>query len=285
VLVDASGFALGDQLGVAAADDKARLFRSYQNAGKPIVLLPQAFGPFERPAVRAAASAALESTDLILARDASSFNHVRLLGLRRPRIALAPDFTNLVEPPVRRADRATLVIIPNGHMVDQAGHAQEEYVNFLQHAAECALNRGYLVLALAHEPSDLRLAAQLRDKLRGSVVLPPRADPWATKALIGSASLVLSSRYHGLINALSQCVPAIGTSWSHKYPELFASYDCADALWDVSSGANLTARLDQWLDPDFLATRSRSLEAPASAIKDEARQMWADVRSTLRKPE
>ena len=42
------------------------------------------------------------------------------------------------------------------------------------------------------------------------------------KSVIGSCDILLSSRYHALIAALSQQVPAVAIGWSHKYDELMA---------------------------------------------------------------
>jgi polysaccharide pyruvyl transferase WcaK-like protein len=40
------------------------------------------------------------------------------------------------------------------------------------------------------------------------------------KAVIGRMDFVVGSRYHGIIAALSQMVPALVLGWSHKYFEL-----------------------------------------------------------------
>jgi len=45
------------------------------------------------------------------------------------------------------------------------------------------------------------------------------------KSVIGNCDLLLSSRYHALIAALSQGIPAAAIGWSHKYEELLAEFD------------------------------------------------------------
>jgi colanic acid/amylovoran biosynthesis protein len=50
------------------------------------------------------------------------------------------------------------------------------------------------------------------------------------KALIGSYKVAVTSRFHGMISSLSQCVPTIVVGWSHKYREVldfFNLEDCA----------------------------------------------------------
>ena len=51
-LVDISGFALSDQFPVRWSDNLARIAGYYSSRGKPVILLPQAFGPFGTQAHR-----------------------------------------------------------------------------------------------------------------------------------------------------------------------------------------------------------------------------------------
>ena len=63
-LLDASGFAFGDQWGDGPSRLSGRVFAEYAHRGKRVVLLPQAFGPFSVPTVASAARQALECSDL-----------------------------------------------------------------------------------------------------------------------------------------------------------------------------------------------------------------------------
>ena len=44
------------------------------------------------------------------------------------------------------------------------------------------------------------------------------------KTKINNYDLIISSRYHGLVAAISQGIPVISIGWSHKYDELMSSY-------------------------------------------------------------
>ena len=109
----------------------------------------------------------------------------------------------------------------------------------------------------------------------------PIADPVHAKALVGGADLVVSSRYHGLVNALSMGVPAVGTSWSHKYAHLLADYGCKDSLWDVGDPVSTERRLGAWLSEAELAARRESLRVPADTLKEASRVMWSRVREVV----
>jgi colanic acid/amylovoran biosynthesis protein len=281
-LFDASGFAFGDQHGALAARKKARLFASYALAGKPVVLLPQAFGPFAKREVAEAAKNALDHTDLIFARDQESLGQVRSLGLTKPNVHLAPDFTNLIEPPIERLPHRTVVVIPNGRMTQMVDTVtRNSYLRFLRTCTATALESGFRVVVLAHEPMDYEFAEKLHRDFREGVTCRSSGDPVRIKAFVGGAQLVISSRFHGLANALSQCVPAIGTSWSHKYQHLFADYDCEDGLWPVDDPSSTSRRLASWLDDDALDARRAALGEPARTLKDEARAMWSTVQARL----
>jgi colanic acid/amylovoran biosynthesis protein len=99
--------------------------------------------------------------------------------------------------------------------------------------------------------------------------------------MIGGASLVISSRFHGLVNALSQSVPAIGTSWSHKYGQLAADYACPEAIWDIEPPDVAEPRLREWLSDDQLAARRIALRSKSTTLKEATRSMWTEVRSAI----
>ena len=281
-LVDASGFAFGDQWGAQPSRQKARLFGSYADAGKPVVLLPQAFGPFEKPDVAEAAAAALDRTDLIFARHPDSLSHLRGLSLSKPIVEMAPDFTNLFGPTVDPLERRTVVVIPNGRMAEMVNSVTEaSYLGFLRACVAAALSNGFRVAVMAHEAMDRAFAVQLDAEFGDDVATGNVDDPLQAKALIGGAALVISSRYHGLVSALSQCVPAIGTSWSHKYAQLFADYGCEDGLWEVVDPARTAERLASWLTDRSLLARREALRPPAEALRSKSKEMWSRVQRTL----
>jgi polysaccharide pyruvyl transferase WcaK-like protein len=281
-LVDASGFAFGDQWGPAPSRILGSIFGLYSGAGKPIALLPQAFGPFQNANVAEVAPRALDQADLIFARDPESLSHLRGLSLTKPAVRMAPDFTNLLEPAAEGPQHNDVIIIPNYRMVDMVESVSDQsYLAFLKACATVALDAKYRVRVIAHEVRDVDLAMRLRVDLGDAVMCEAATDPLRTKAIVGGAALVVSSRYHGLVNALSQCVPAVGTGWSHKYSHLFNEYGCPDGLWDVGQWSTGGETLGAWLTTEALASRRQALKAPSDRLKREARDMWSQIRSVL----
>jgi polysaccharide pyruvyl transferase WcaK-like protein len=71
----------------------ARKFEYWSAAGVPVVLLPQALGPFKDPETRSSARRALKAVSLVWARDSTSYDSVvNLLG-DDASVGIAPDMT------------------------------------------------------------------------------------------------------------------------------------------------------------------------------------------------
>jgi colanic acid/amylovoran biosynthesis protein len=101
------------------------------------------------------------------------------------------------------------------------------------------------------------------------------ADPLANKGLIGSAGLVVSSRYHGCASALSMGVPCLALGWSHKYGELFNDFDMRDWAIDLATLSEAPERLARLMEsiPD---TRLRLASAKGRLV-DRTKVMWEQV--------
>ena len=120
VVLDASGFAYSDKWGEVGARATARRYRAWKRAKSVLVLLPQAFGPFDISAVRSAVGTVVGLADLVFARDESSLEYLKCAFGDDERFALAPDFTNLLSAEVGEAGKALtdhVVFVPNRRMV------------------------------------------------------------------------------------------------------------------------------------------------------------------------
>lgn len=240
-VLDASGFAFGDQHPVDRATAFATRLERARKQNNPIVLLPQAFGPFKKQGSRDAFKRIVAAADLVFARDDVSLEAATEAvgsGLSS-KIIQAPDFTNLVKSvPLngsRREGRAC--IVPNQRMIEKATSSKsaDAYLPFLQACIESAEHHGLQPTLLVHGNDDSELAVALSEQLGHALPTIHERDPLAIRSILGACDLVIGSRFHALVSALSQGVPAIGTSWSHKYEMLFDEYGCAEMLLSVTA--------------------------------------------------
>ena len=286
VLLDCSGFTYGDDWSAGRMDRRAAYFGTLKANGARIVMLPQAFGPFETPDVRAAARRLLSTCELVVARDAGSLDHLRALDLPpdAPRLSRAPDITHLLEADAPEdaeawGDRA--VIVPNARMTNRTSGARAAaYEAFLQDAISACASAGLEPWLMLHEDNDRALVDEVSGNAGGLRVL--EGGGLRLKGAIGSARLVIASRYHALVSALSQGVPAIGTSWSHKYDRLFEEYGHSDYLLAPERGpAVLRERCAHLASRDGQAEVRSRLRERAAAQRAAVEAMWREVDTVI----
>lgn len=257
--IDCSGYLYGDPWDRLTLKMRWRLdhYRTIKRAGKPLIFMPQAFGPFSNPRLAERVRDLLALADVVACRDRQSLDYVQQLGLTGPRVQYVPDIT-VRAPATAPADEAawaeTVAIVPNLRMVDKTGPQRADaYVEFQAGLINRIVKRGLKAALVLHESFDYGIATVIA-KTSGKAVDVIHRDPLQTKGIIKASKAVLSSRFHALVSALSQATPCLGTSWTHKYRELFSDYAVADCLLPVDASASA---IDDQLDR-ILTEPSRS---------------------------
>lgn len=283
LVLDASGFAYGAQWPennvLYLADELERFHRK----GKTYVFLPQAFGPFNRPLEQKRLKESLGYAALVCARDQSSFAYLQPFIGSAGTLCQLPDFTNLVQPAQldSQLPANTLMIIPNHQMLSERNPDalwRQNYLSVLRRFIDIAEQNAMHILLLNHEGvKDLELCNELLQGKSAGIELISEPDPLKVKALIGQSRAVICSRFHGCVSALSQAIPCIGTSWSHKYEALFADYQSTELL----IRPDLT---EQQLQDVFmlLLNKDRALLQQQSAqFKKQSELLWSRVFEIL----
>jgi len=286
-LLDISGFAYGDRWGPVAPAHAAAELDRFRRHRKPYLFLPQAFGPFANPAMRRFGTA-LPQAALVCARDGESLEHLSHLNpVLKSSVICCPDLTIGVAGDAGAAGRSgvgprTVLVIPNVRMLDSGAEARDWHAGYLPLLealiAECT-RRGYEAKVVNHAGTeDAALCASLARATGGLAVIDGE-NPLALKGLVGAAGAIISSRYHGCVNALSQGVPCIGTSWSHKYGALFAEFGLGEWLITEPDIPAATVLLGRLLE------RGRELAEPVArrraALAARVDQMWDTVVAVL----
>jgi len=280
VVIDAAGFAYSDQWGDDPSIELAQSAKRWAKNGTRVILLPQALGPFTTEKIRAAMKTVVENVDLIFPRERISYEHLTRLTGEQANIKQAPDFTNLISgvlPADFNVEQNRFCIVPNCRMLDKTDQqTRDAYLPFLITCTRYLLEKGAKPFVLVHEgKNDLMLAEKLSAAV-GGIPIVRENGPLEIKGILGACSGTLGSRFHGLVSALSQGVPALATGWSHKYQMLFEDYGFPEGLVQVTSDeAEIKHKLD--LVTDDSARIAALIQTRTAELKQQSERMWQQV--------
>ncbi|MEH1013945.1 polysaccharide pyruvyl transferase family protein [Micromonospora sp. CPCC 206060] len=261
--------------------------------GRPLVLLPQTYGPFRHPRARAQAAALTRGAAMAWARDPDSYAAlVDLLGAdvdpARHREGVDVAFALASRPPggplrhrlagwFAAADGPVAGVNVSGLLTRPEGRAR---FGLVADPGRVARRLGERLLAEADTrvvivphvrtpggPDDdtaasAQLYAALATRHPGRVLLLPRGlDPHQTKWVIARTSWFCGMRMHATIAALSSAVPAAVVAYSRKARGVFA---CLGQQRHVADARRLGD--DELLDVLLTSWRDRAVAAAELAV-------------------
>ena len=288
VILDASGFSYGDQWSHVILAQTAKEALRMKKKGKHYIFMPQALGPFTDKEQQKWATVAFENASLVVAREKDSFSYVKALMGEKDNIVSFPDFTNLVVGVVpkqfKNQSKRYFTVIPNSKMLSKKNantEWQSHYVDTFATLIDEASNQGLTPFLLNHEgDADQALCEKINAKLSKPVEILQEEDPLKVKGIIGASEAILCSRYHGCVSALSQGIPCLGTSWSHKYEKLFEEYGVSDYLVAPHGNkGNLVEHLHELLENKKKI--NETLLVNAKVYKLQSEQMWNTISEVL----
>lgn len=284
VLLDASGFRLGDQWnrskGYIATLES--YYKKLKAKGTKIILLPQALGPFVTDTGKETAKVLNKYADLIIARESFSYQYLIDAGVDPAKILLSPDFTNIVGgtvPAQYENVKGKVCIIPNKKMLTHTSLGEGKYIEFLRLTIETVKEAGFDVFILNHEgEGDMEICNTLNNLFNNSLQIVTGLNAKEVKGVIGLSYVTFSSRYHGVASALSQSVPCLATSWSHKYQLLFKDYGLENQVIDIDADAEvIKEKVLFYLDSERNRKMRETLMIKKDALKDLTKNMWDKV--------
>jgi polysaccharide pyruvyl transferase WcaK-like protein len=271
VILDASGFLYGDQWPVRSIKGTlSNDIKKLRSNGTKVILMPQAFGSFNNRDVEKEVGIIVDNANLIFARDQVSLQFLTDSFGKRDNIFLAPDFTNILSASGSNfTDYKTnrILLIPNIKLLEETDISKENLINLFKEIIDEIKLKGYSVAFLIHEG--------IKDEtLAIPVIIEP--DAIKQKRIIGNSYAVITGRFHGLVSALSQGVPSIGLSWSHKYEMLLENYGQNEFLLELNS-ENVKSIIEKILDKENNKRLSVEISEKASLEKEKTYQMWSKV--------
>lgn len=283
IVIDIAGFAYGDQWGYGQTKELAQSCKRWKKRGTKIILLPQALGPFSSKKIKKLIKVVVDNADLVFSRDHMSFSYLLETVGERRYLDIAPDFTNLLDgvvPNYFTVKPNQYCIIPNCRMLDMTTcDTSSSYLQFMINCTKKLHERGMSPFLLVHEgEKDRNLAEKICGGVCEKLQVIVEDDPLKIKGIIGACDGSIGSRFHGLVSALSQGVPALGTGWSHKYQMLFEEYGFADGLLDITcTNSELEKKIELIVDPRIRVQTQKILLKKSKELREKSEEMWRKV--------
>lgn len=282
-------------------------------AHRPLVLLPQTYGPFVGAVARHRAAQIIRTAALAYARDPDSYQ--RLLELAGPdhdaaRLRNGVDVAFALEPRQPDAEvtdvldglagKATAGVNVSGLLLDNQARTRfgltGNYLDTMTQLVITLIDAGAHVVLVPHVhlpgavgESDIRAITQVLGRLSAAQrartsVLPTRLDAAELKWCIAQLDWFVGSRMHAAIAALSTMVPAVGYAYSDKTRGVFETCGMADQVLDARSCTGSDA-IQQMLEAylDRRRIRLRLAERGATTVRT-ARAQMRDVLGLLGQP-
>ncbi|TWX73065.1 polysaccharide pyruvyl transferase family protein [Colwellia sp. C1TZA3] len=280
IVLDASGFVYSDEWGENRLKKTLKQLTKMQKNGQCYIFLPQAFGPFTGKNDELMQKIIAKS-QLIITRDQVSYKHVSLLAKRGEALCF-PDFTTLLSVNKislpEHLPTKYVCVIPNHKMFSQKSPADKKcYIQFLITSIKAIEECGLTPVLLNHEgKEDYDICLTIVEQNKNKLIILNELDALKVKKVIAQSFFCISSRFHGCISSLSQGVPAISTSWSHKYEELYRSYQCEDFLLETTiSKVELLKKIEKIINQR--EQQSRKLLRLSQIHNNQCKAMWKIV--------
>ena len=313
-VVDASGFAFGDTWGLGPVRRTLPVVGVCAARKKPFVFLPQAWGPFTQPALAQAVRALCRRAALVYARDERSRGYLaEVMDRPAEEIELSPDIAfrfRGAEPETGAAelarlgltteDRHLIGLAPNMRVYERSAGIglDNAYVSALVKTARyCAGKLGARVVLIPHETKyhspdakdDRYLCRLVADQFSSTGVVAPMTGEYSAaviKSVIGHVGLLIGSRFHSIVAALSQRVPTVVLGWSHKYTELMRLFDLEEYVVDHASlnDSDLARLIEQaWTRREqnrtMLGARVPAIQAQVDGVFDHVAYVIRRINS------
>jgi polysaccharide pyruvyl transferase WcaK-like protein len=269
-----AGDSFADIYGLTRHLTMSLMHQAVLRSGTPVVLGPQTIGPFTSNRGRLLARHTARTARVVMSRDQRSEAVALELGARRS--VLTTDVVFALDVP-QEADRQRDVLFnvsgllwnPNPH-VDHV-----RYRDTVRNLVAELGRRGRRVSLLAHVldspvvDNDVPVVEALSGELGVEAVVPRDLD--AVRSVARSADLVIGSRMHACLNAISVGTPAIPLAYSRKFSPLLDAVGWPHTVDQVGAAApadDVLAIIDTVdLEANVAQVRDRALELVERATR------------------
>ncbi len=240
-LIDISGYGFGSKW----SDDNNQDWLDWLNVAskyaKKKYLMPQSFGPleFEKTELCEYAQMVFKRFNHIYAREESSAEYLSQLGINSEKMADSVLIERDYDPSriigryedyrevIEINNSKNIAIIPNMRLIDRGGLNEDSIIDFYQVVIEKYVGK-YDIYLIAHSDEDLELCRRIKERntMDNRVICVDHVlYSFNYETFIGKMDFIIASRYHSIVHAYKEYIPAVIIGWADKYQSLAKSVE------------------------------------------------------------
>jgi len=279
---------------------------------KPLILLPQTYGPFRRPILKMMAKYILKKASIVYSRDSEGVEYLReILGTRfvQDKVRLRPDVAFQLDPKkpgnidvgnlheVQSVDTIVVGLNVSGLLHNGGYFANNElklkvnYPDLVQSVIENLFQKqNVLILLVPHVfpppghsyESDPEACQRVYDQLSSKYpnrlfTVSGQYNHNEIKYIIGMSDFFIGSRMHSCIAAISQLIPTVGVAYSKKFIGVFRTVGMEQYVADMRKWTKeeIVAQISGAFDQRHEMVKRLRQVVPG--LKDSALGVFEDV--------
>ena len=252
MFIDISGYRLSS-LGFVTSLDYLLDIMVAKKFSAPYIILPQSIGPFDYPSkysfIKFLIKFYLEYPEIIFAREEEGIECLKKMNLKNfeksqdivlDRVDdydLYKIYNKKIHIKTNHLEKNSIGIIPNQRVFDR--EKEDVLYSHYKMLINTSLKAGKTVYILRHSYDDLEICENIKElfsKNNRVILLNDDFNAIELELILKQFDFIIASRYHSIIHAYRNSVPALVIGWATKYYELLKSFDQLDYFIDVRKG-------------------------------------------------
>ncbi len=255
MIIDVSGFALGDKWSKRTNENFLNTIRLAKRHNIPIFIMPQSFGPFRYSEkleyLHEEIKNLLAYPEVVYAREQEGYDFLtkdygltnvklsRDLVLQNKEVELSHVFENTPKLNVPNLEtEGNVGVLPNNQCFV---HGDEDMVlGHYKAIVDELLRHGKSVYLFRHSAKDLEYCKKIYELYEGVEQVHLLQDDFSCleyEEFVKKFEFIICSRFHGIVHAYKNYVPAIALGWAVKYRELTGAVGQGEYIFDITDKA------------------------------------------------
>lgn len=214
-----------------------------EQAGIPLILAPQTYGPFEKSENERYASTIIKNAYKVISRDTFSAEYVKKLTGKDIPVTTDLAFQLPYKKNIVVSSKIRIGINISGLLVKNTveggfvhkNNLKTDYDEYIDNLLRKLINcNEYEVYLIPHVQEDYAACALFHEKYPSTKLVNPFDNPIDVKSFISGMDIFIGARMHATIGAFTSGVVTIPTAYSRKFETMFSVVDY-DVIVDLQT--------------------------------------------------